>query len=202
MSAYDNAMTQLEKASTVMNLNKDIHEILKFPDRILQVSIPMKMDSGEVKVFTGYRSQFNNALGPYKGGIRYHQDVSLDEIKALSFWMMIKTATVNIPMGGGKGGIIVNPKELSVAELEKLSRGFIQKIYREIGSEKDVPAPDVYTTPQIMGWMRDEYEKLVGYSDPGVITGKAIADGGSAGRKTATAQGGVYVVLELAKKLG
>lgn len=194
-------MAQLDKAARVMNLDKNIHEILKQPERVLTVAIPVKMDSGETKVFTGYRSQFNNALGPYKGGIRYHWNVTLDEVKALSFWMMVKCATVNIPMGGGKGGIIVNPKELSEGELERLSRGFIQKIWRNIGSDKDVPAPDVYTTPQIMAWMRDEYEKLVGQPDPGVITGKPLEQGGSEGRGFSTAQGGVYCVRELAKKL-
>lgn len=198
---FENAMAQLDKAARVMNLDKNIHEILKQPERVLTVAIPVKMDSGETKVFTGYRSQFNNALGPYKGGIRYHWNVTLDEVKALSFWMMVKCATVNIPMGGGKGGIIVNPKELSEGELERLSRGFIQKIWRNIGSDKDVPAPDVYTTPQIMAWMRDEYEKLVGQPDPGVITGKPLEQGGSEGRGFSTAQGGVYCVRELAKKL-
>lgn len=199
---FENAMSQLDKAAKIMNLDKNIYEILKQPDRVLTVSIPVKMDSGEVKIFTGYRSQYNNALGPYKGGIRYHWNVTFDEVKALSFWMMVKCATVNIPMGGGKGGIIVNPKELSPGELERMSRGYIQKIWREIGSDKDVPAPDVYTNPTIMGWMRDEFEKLIGKKDPGVITGKAIADGGSEGRETATAQGGVYCVRELAKKKG
>lgn len=198
---FTNAMSQLDKAAKIMNLDKNIHEILKQPERILTVAVPVKMDNGEVKVFTGYRSQYNNVLGPYKGGIRYHQNVSLDEVKALSFWMMVKCATVNIPMGGGKGGIIVNSKELSLGELERLSREYIRKIWLNIGSDKDVPAPDMYTTPKIMGWMRDEYEKLLGHADPGVITGKAIADGGSEGRETATAQGGVYVVKELAKKL-
>lgn len=198
---FENALTQLEKAAKIMNLDKNFHEILKQPDRVLTVSIPVKMDSGEVKVFTGFRSQYNNALGPYKGGIRYHENVSLDEVRALSFWMMVKCATVNIPMGGGKGGIIVDSKKLSAGELERLSRGYIQKIYRDIGSDKDVPAPDMYTTPQIMGWMRDEFEKLLGHADPGVITGKAVTDGGSEGRETATAQGGVYVVREYAKKM-
>lgn len=199
---FVNAMSQLDKAAKVMNLDKNIHEVLKQPERVLTVAIPVKMDNGETKVFTGYRSQYNNALGPYKGGIRYHWNVSLDEVKALSFWMMIKCAVVNIPMGGGKGGIIVNPKELSVGELERLSREYIRKIWRVIGSDKDVPAPDVYTTPQIMGWMRDEFEKLIGRPDPGVITGKPLAQGGSEGRETATAMGGVYVVRELAKKKG
>ncbi len=199
---FENALVQLDKAAKIMNLDKNIHETLKYPDRVLMVSVPVQMDNGETKVFSGFRSQYNNALGPYKGGIRYHQNVSLDEVKALSFWMMVKCATVNIPMGGGKGGIIVNSKELSESELERMSRVYIQKIWRNIGSQIDVPAPDMYTTPKIMGWMLNEFEKLLGHADPGAITGKAIADGGSAGRETATAQGGVYVVRELAKKLG
>lgn len=194
-------MAQLEKAAKIMNLDKNIHEILRQPDRVITVSVPVKMDTGDIKVFTGYRAQYNDSLGPYKGGIRYHWNVTLDEVKALSFWMMVKCATVNIPMGGGKGGIIVNPKELSVGELERMSRAYIQKIWRNIGSDQDVPAPDVYTTPQIMAWMRDEFEKLVGHSDPGVITGKPLDQGGSEGRGYSTAQGGVYCVRELAKKL-
>ena len=199
---FENALKQLEKAAKIMNLDKNIHEVLKQPDRVLTVSVPVRMDNGGVQVFTGFRSQYNNALGPYKGGIRYHESVSLDEVKALSFWMMIKCATVNIPMGGGKGGIIVDSKKLSERELERMSREYVRKIWREIGSDKDVPAPDMYTTPKIMGWMRAEYEKLVGHSDPGVITGKAIKDGGSEGREQATAQGGVYVTRELMKKIG
>jgi len=199
-NAFDNAMAQLEKAANIMDLDTSIHTVLKQPERVLTVAIPIVMDSGETRVFTGFRSQYNNTLGPYKGGIRYHWNVSLDEVKALSFWMTIKCATVNIPMGGGKGGIIVNPKELSEGELERLSRGFVQKIWRNIGSDQDIPAPDVYTTPQIMGWMRNEYESLVGHSDPGVITGKPIEDGGSEGRSFSTAQGGVYCVIALAKK--
>ena len=198
---FENAMAQLDKAAKIMNLGKDMHEVLSAPERVLTVAIPVKMDSGEVKVFTGYRSQYNDVLGPYKGGIRYHPNVSLDEVKALSFWMMVKCATVNIPMGGGKGGIIVNPKEMSEGEVERLSRGYVQKIWRNIGSDKDVPAPDVYTTPQIMAWMRDEYEKLVGHPDPGVITGKPLDQGGSEARSYSTAQGGVYCTRELAKKM-
>ena len=198
---FENALKQLEKAANIMGLDKNIYEVLKQPDRVLTVSVPVKMDNGEVKVFTGFRSQYNDALGPYKGGIRYHENVSLDEVKALSFWMMVKCATVNIPMGGGKGGIIVDSKKLSEGETERMSREYVRKIWRVIGSDKDVPAPDMYTTPKIMGWMRDEFEKLVGHADPGVITGKAIADGGSEGREQATAQGGVYVTRELMKKL-
>jgi glutamate dehydrogenase/leucine dehydrogenase len=198
---FENAMTQLDKAAKIMNLDKNIYRVLSQPERVLTVAIPVKMDNGEIKVFTGYRSQYNDVLGPYKGGIRYHWDVTLDEVKALSFWMMVKCATVNIPMGGGKGGIIVNPKEMSEGEIEKLSRGYVQKVWRNIGSDKDVPAPDVYTTPQIMAWMRDEYEKLVGHADPGVITGKPLDQGGSEGRGFSTAQGGVYCTREVAKKL-
>ncbi|MCB9798978.1 Glu/Leu/Phe/Val dehydrogenase [Candidatus Nomurabacteria bacterium] len=202
MNPFENALKQLDTAAAVMNLDRDKHEILKHPDRVLHVSIPVKMDNGSVQVFKGFRSQYNNALGVYKGGIRYHWDVSEDEVKALSFWMAIKCAAVNIPLGGGKGGVIVNPKELSEGELERLSRGYVQKVWRNIGSDKDVPAPDVYTTPQIMGWMRSEYEKLVGYEDPGVITGKPIDQGGSEGRSFSTAQGGVYVTRQLSEKLG
>jgi glutamate dehydrogenase/leucine dehydrogenase len=199
---FENAMAQLDKAAKLINLEETVYERLKTPDRVLKANIAIKMDNGEEKVFTGFRSQYNNALGPYKGGIRYHPDVTEDEVKALSFWMTIKCATVNIPMGGGKGGVIVNPKELSRGELEKLSRGYVREIWKYIGSDKDVPAPDVYTTPQIMAWMRDEYEKLVGHEDPGVITGKPLDQGGSEGRGFSTAQGGVYCVVELAKKMG
>lgn len=200
-SAFDNAMTQLSRAAKLINLEKDILIQLEQPERLITMAIPVKMDTGEIKIFTGYRSQFNNALGPYKGGIRYHPNVSEDEVKALSFWMMVKCATVNIPMGGGKGGVIVNPKDLSQGEIERLSRGYIQKIWRYLGSNQDVPAPDVYTTPQIMSWMRDEFEKLVGHADPGVITGKPLDQGGSEARGYSTAQGGVYMVRELAHKI-
>lgn len=200
-SAFDNALTQLHKAATIMKLEKDILCQLESPERLLTVSIPVKMDSGAVKMFTGYRSQFNNALGPYKGGIRYHPQVCEDEVKALSFWMMVKCAAVNIPMGGGKGGIIVNHKELSEGELERLSRAYVGKIWRYLGSDQDVPAPDVYTTPKIMCWMRNEFEKLSGHPDPGVITGKTLEQGGSEARSYSTAQGGVYVTRELAGKM-
>ena len=200
-SPFDNAMRQLNRAAKVIDLDKDVHEVLKRPDRVVEAAIPVKMDDGHVRVFTGYRSQYNNAIGVYKGGIRYHQDVTEDEVKALSFWMMIKCATVNIPLGGGKGGVVVNPKELSNEEVERLSRGYMQKMWPVLGSDKDVPAPDVYTNPTIMGWMRDEYEKIIGKPDPGVITGKPVDQGGSEGRSFATAQGGVYCTIELAKKM-
>lgn len=198
---FENAMKQLDKAASVMSLDGDTHELLRHPKRVLTVSIPVRMDDGSLKVFTGFRSQHNDARGPHKGGIRYHWDVTLDEVKALSFWMTMKCSVVGIPLGGGKGGVIVNPKELSEGELERLSRGYIQKIYKYIGLTQDVPAPDVYTNPKIMGWMMDEFEKLTGEKHPGVITGKPLSLGGSQGRGSATAQGGVYVLREAAKKL-
>lgn len=194
---YQNYLKQLEKAKEILKLDEDISEQLKAPKRILEVSIPVKMDNGKIKVFQGFRSQFNDALGPHKGGIRFHQDVTRDEVMALSAWMMLKTAVVGIPLGGGKGGVICNPKEMSENELEQVSRGFIQKIYKYIGPTSDVPAPDVNTDGQIMAWMMDEYEKLTGTHAPGVITGKPIDLGGSLGRDTATAQGGYYTLGEL-----
>jgi glutamate dehydrogenase/leucine dehydrogenase len=166
----------------------------------VEVSIPVVMDSGEQKIFTCFRSQHNNARGAYKGGIRYHQDVNLDEVRALSFWMSFKNAVVNVPFGGGKGGIIVNPKELSETELEKLSRGWVKKMYPILGPEFDVPAPDVNTNGQIMNWMVDEYQKITGNPKSlAVFTGKPLGKGGSEGREEATGFGGVYVFEEVVK---
>lgn len=199
---FQNALAQLTKAAGVMKLPGDVTAVLSVPKRLLTVSIPVKMDNGTVKVFTGYRSQYNDALGPFKGGIRYHWNVTEDEVKALSLWMTMKCAVVGLPLGGGKGGIIVNPKELSEGELERLSRGYIRAIYKYIGPTQDVPAPDVYTNGQIMSWMLDEYEKLVGQKAPGMITGKPLSLGGSRGRDKATAQGGVFVLLEAVQKMG
>lgn len=199
---FQNALAQLAKAAGVMKLSAEVKAVLSAPKRLLTVSIPVKMDNGEIKVFTGYRSQYNDALGPFKGGIRYHWNVTEDEVKALSLWMTMKCAVVGLPLGGGKGGIIVNPKELSEGELERLSRGYIRALYKYVGPTQDVPAPDVYTTGQIMSWMLDEYEKLVGEKAPGMITGKPLALGGSRGRDKATAQGGVFVLLEAVKKMG
>lgn len=199
---FENAMAQLDKAASVMQLDKNIHSVLRQPKRVLTVSIPVKMDDGNIKVFTGFRSQYNDALGPFKGGIRYHYNVTLDEVKALSFWMTMKCAVAGLPLGGGKGGIIFDPKQLSEAELERLSRGYIRQIYKYVGPTQDVPAPDVYTNGQIMSWMLDEYEKLVGEHAPGFITGKPLSLGGSLGRDKATAQGGVFVLQEVAAKLG
>jgi glutamate dehydrogenase/leucine dehydrogenase len=199
INPFETAKAQLELAAETAKLDKNKIERLKYPDRYVEVSIPVKMDSGEQKIFTGFRSQHNNARGPYKGGIRYHQDVNLDEVRALSFWMSFKNAVVNVPFGGGKGGIIVNPKELSAGELERLSRGFVQKIYPIIGPETDVPAPDVNTTGQIMGWMLDEYQKCSGNKSMATFTGKSLDNGGSQGREEATGFGGVYVFEEVIK---
>ena len=198
---FENAMEQLHQAAAIMNLSQEKVTLLSHPDRIIEVSIPVRMDSGEIQVFTGYRVQYTNALGPYKGGIRYHSGVTKDEVKALSFWMAIKCAALGLPLGGGKGGVIVDPKKLSKSELEKLSRGYIRQLWRYLGSDIDVPAPDVYTTGEIMQWMRDEFEHLAGKKDPGMITGKPLNQGGSEVREYATAQGGVYCVEELAKHM-
>ena len=152
---YENFLEQLERASKVPKLKEDIAEMLKHPERVIEVSIPVKMDDGSIKVFTGWRSQHNTALGPTKGGIRYHWNVTKEEVMALSAWMTFKNAVMNLPYGGGKGGIRVNPKEMSEEEVERLSRTYIQRIYKYIGPEEDIPAPDVYTNPQIMAWMEE-----------------------------------------------
>ncbi|MCB9358425.1 Glu/Leu/Phe/Val dehydrogenase [Candidatus Woesearchaeota archaeon] len=197
---FESAKKQLDRALGHIQISDDAKEILRSPKETIEVSIPVRKDDGSLKVFTGYRVRFNDILGPTKGGIRYHPDVSLEEVKALSFWMTFKCAVVNLPYGGGKGGIIVNPKELSRQELERLSRGFISAIYDFIGPEKDIPAPDVYTNETIMGWMADEYGKIARYHTPAIVTGKPIALGGSLGRGDATARGGYYVIKELVKQ--
>ena len=202
LDSFDIALQQLEKAAKVMNLDKEALEILRAPQQILEVSLPVRMDNGKVKTFKGFRVHYNNARGPVKGGIRFHPQETLSTVKALSAWMTWKTAVVDIPMGGSKGGIICNPKELSLGELERLSRAYVRAIADFIGPEIDVPAPDVYTTPQIMAWMMDEYETIVRRSAPGVITGKPLTLGGSQGRGDATAKGGMYVLKVGAKKKG
>ena len=198
---FANATKQLENAAELLDLDKNILEILKNPKRILEVSIPVKMDSGETKIFKGFRCQYNDALGPFKGGIRFHPKVNLSEVKALSAWMTWKCSVADIPFGGGKGGIIVDARKLSERELERLSRGYIQAIGDFIGPQIDIPAPDVYTTPQIMAWMMDEFSKIKGYNIPGIVTGKPLEVGGVKGRKFSTSQGGVYVFEKAIEKM-
>lgn len=199
---YEAALKQLDIAAEKLNLDLGIHEILKRPMRAFIVNIPVVMDDGGVRVFTGYRVQYNDALGPTKGGIRYHPDLTLDEVTALAAWMTWKTAVTGLPLGGGKGGIRCNPKEMSKAELERLTRGYARAIAKFIGPFTDVPAPDVYTTAEMMAWIMDEYSEIVGYPAFGVVTGKPINVGGSLGRNEATSRGVMYTVVEAAKHLG
>ncbi len=194
------AQQQICKAVQALNLDPAIANILAEPQWFIEVSFPVKMDDGRIKVFKGYRSQHNNALGPFKGGIRFHPEVSGDEVKALSIWMTLKCAILSLPYGGSKGGVICEPAELSNNELEQISRRFIRKIYNFVGPENDIPAPDVNTNACIMGWMWDEYENLKGISSPGFITGKPLVLGGSCGRTEATGRGVAVITREAAKQ--
>lgn len=191
------AQEQLEHVRKYLEINENIFVQFKQPKKVIEVNIPVRMDDGRIEVFTGFRAQFNDARGPFKGGIRFHPGVTREEVKALSMWMTWKTAVVDLPLGGAKGGVIVDPHKLSMSELERLSRGYIRAIYKLIGPEVDIPAPDVYTTPQIMGWMLDEYETISGKHQPGVITGKALSLGGSKVRSFSTALGAFYIIEEL-----
>jgi len=201
LNVWQMAQRQLDDIAEIIGLDDSIHGYLREPKRVLTVSVPVRMDSGEHRVFEGYRVQHNLSRGPGKGGIRYHPDVTLDEVKALAMWMSWKCALVNIPFGGAKGGVICDPKSMSIQEIENLTRRFTSEISIFIGPEKDIPAPDVYTTPQIMAWIMDTYSMQHGYSIPGVVTGKPIAVGGSLGRDKATARGCLYVVDEAMKEL-
>jgi len=196
------AQKQLDTAAERLGLDPATHELLRWPQKELIVSIPVRMDDGEVKVFRGYRVQYNSARGPNKGGLRWHPDETIDTVRALAAWMTWKTSVVDIPLGGGKGGVTCSPKMMSEREKERLARGYMRAVAGILSVAKDVPAPDVYTTPQIMAWMMDEYETLAGEHHPGVITGKPIPLGGSEGRGDATARGGVYAVREAARELG
>jgi glutamate dehydrogenase/leucine dehydrogenase len=199
---YEAVLRLLDIAAQKLNLEPGLHEMLKRPMRTIIVNIPIVMDDGSLQVFTGYRVQFNDVLGPTKGGIRYHPDLTLDEVIALSAWMTLKTAVTGLPLGGGKGGIRCNPKEMSQGELERLTRGYTRAMARNIGPNYDVPAPDVYTDSQTMAWIMDEYSDIVGYNAFGVVTGKPISVGGSLGRNEATSRGVMYTVIEAAKHLG
>lgn len=198
-SLYEEALKPLKKAAVVLNLEPDVVEVLNNPERIVIVSIPVKMDSGKIKVFTGYRVRHNTSRGPAKGGIRYHPGVCLDEVKSLAFWMSVKNGVVDVPYGGGKGGITCNPKEMSQGELERLTRGYAAAIAKFVGPDQDIPAPDVGTNAQIMGWFVDEYCKIAGKYVPGVITAKPLTIGGSKGRGTATGRGAFFATLEAVK---
>ncbi len=202
MNIFEMAQIPFNQAVEAMKLDQGVRDIIANPERTLEVSIPVNMDDGSVKVFTGYRSQHSTILGPAKGGVRYHQNVSMDEVKTLAFWMTCKCAVAGLPYGGGKGGIIVDPSKLSLREKEALTRGFIDKIAPIIGEKKDIPAPDMNTNAQVMGWMMDEYSKLTGQFEPGFITGKAIIVGGSLGRTAATGRGVVVAALEALKLKG
>jgi glutamate dehydrogenase (NAD(P)+) len=196
---FESATQQLRNAAEYLKLDEDIFQILANPKRQLTVSLPVRMDTGSIHVFTGYRVQYNDARGPFKGGIRYHPGVTLDEVKALSAWMTWKTSVANIPYGGAKGGIICDPKHMSQPELERLTRRYAAAITPIIGPYKDIPAPDVYTNAQIMAWILDTYSTLEGHMSPGVVTGKPIPLGGSLGRDKATGRGAVFCTVEAAK---
>ncbi len=196
------AQAQLDQAAAVLQLDPVMHAFLREPMRELHFTLPVRMDDGHVEIFSGYRVQYNDARGPGKGGLRFHHEETIDTVRALAAWMTWKTAVVDIPLGGAKGGVICDPRLLSQTELERLSRAYMRAVSRHVGIRQDVPAPDVYTNPQIMAWMMDEYQALMGFHEPGVITGKPLPLGGSLGRNDATARGGIYTVREAASLLG
>ncbi|WMJ18390.1 Glu/Leu/Phe/Val dehydrogenase [Geobacillus proteiniphilus] len=192
----------IKEALAKLGYGEEMYELLKEPLRVLTVRIPVRMDDGTVKVFTGYRAQHSDAVGPTKGGIRFHPDVTEEEVKALSMWMTIKAGIVGLPYGGGKGGIVCDPRNMSMGELERLSRGYVRAISQIVGPSKDIPAPDVFTNSQIMAWMMDEYSRIREFDSPGFITGKPLVLGGSQGREKATALGVTISIEEAAKKAG
>jgi len=202
INPFEVAKRQIDACANILKLSPSVTAMLKTPMRELHVSLPVRMDDGSIKVFQGFRVQYNDARGPAKGGIRFHPDETIDTVRALAAWMTWKCALLDLPLGGGKGGVICNPKEMSAGELERLSRAYIRAVFQFVGPERDVPAPDVYTTPQIMAWMMDEYSAISGKPQFGVITGKPLAIGGSPGRGDATARGGMYTIREAAKTLG
>ncbi len=200
LNLFTSTQHVINDALSKLGYSEEMYELLKEPIRMLTVRIPVRMDDGSIKVFTGYRAQHNDAVGPTKGGVRFHPEVDEEEVKALSMWMSLKCGIVDLPYGGGKGGIICDPRTMSFTELEKLSRGYVRAISQIVGPTKDIPAPDVYTNSQIMAWMMDEYSRLRENDSPGFITGKPIVLGGSQGREKATAQGVTICIEEAAKK--
>ncbi|MBY7143472.1 Glu/Leu/Phe/Val dehydrogenase [Virgibacillus sp. NKC19-3] len=202
MDVLSSTRTVVKTALEKLGYPDEVFELLKDPIRMMTVRIPVRMDDGSIKVFTGYRAQHNDAVGPTKGGVRFHPNVTETEVKALSIWMSLKAGIVDLPYGGGKGGIICDPREMSFRELEGLSRGYVRAISQIVGPNKDIPAPDVFTNSQIMAWMMDEYSRIDEFNSPGFITGKPIALGGSHGREAATAKGVTICINEAAKKRG
>jgi glutamate dehydrogenase len=200
-NAFQMAQQQFDQVAEQLKLDQQVSDYLRWPMREFSFRIPVKMDSGDIKIFNGFRVQHNDAIGPCKGGIRFHPSETIDTVRALATWMTWKCAVADIPLGGGKGGVIVDPATLTNTEKENLCRGYMQKIWRNIGPRRDVPAPDVGTTPQMMGWMMDEYSKLSGEYTPGVITGKPVGGGGSLGRTEATGLGVIYAIREAMKRL-
>ncbi len=201
LNPFEIAQSQLDTAAEVLKLDAGMHAFLREPIRELHVSLPVRMDDGNVQVFRGFRVQYNDARGPTKGGIRFHPEETIDTVRALAAWMTWKCSIMDLPLGGGKGGVVCNPKSMSKGELERLSRAYVRQVGRILGPQMDIPAPDVYTDAQIMSWMMDEYSAMQGYNVPGVITGKPLCLGGSCGRNDATARGGMYTVREAAKAL-
>lgn len=202
VNPLENVQMILKKSCEILNLDGSLYELLKEPERTIEINIPVKMDNGKFRIFKGYRSQHCDVMGPYKGGIRFHPSVNGDEVKALSIWMSLKCSATHLPFGGGKGGIIVDVDELSENELEKLSRGYVKELYKYIGDRFDIPAPDVNTNEKIMAWMLDEYIKLTGNNTLATFTGKALGFGGSYGRKEATGVGVAVITRESLKKIG
>ena len=202
LNLFHSTQIVVKEALDQLGYSDEMYELLKEPMRMLTVRIPVRMDNDKVRIFTGYRSQHNDAVGPTKGGVRFHPEVNEDEVKALSLWMSLKCGIANLPYGGGKGGIICDPREMSFRELERLSRGYVRAISQIVGPTKDIPAPDVFTNSQIMAWMMDEYSRIREFDSPGFITGKPVVLGGSHGRETATARGVTICIEEAARKKG
>lgn len=200
LNLFTSTQVVIKEALEKLGYDEGMYELLKEPLRMVEVRIPVRMDDGKVKVFTGYRGQHNDAVGPTKGGVRFHPGVSADEVKALSMWMTLKAGIVDLPYGGGKGGIICDPREMSMGELERLSRGYVRALSQVMGPSKDIPAPDVFTNAQIMAWMMDEYSAIDEFNSPGFITGKPVVLGGSHGRDRATAEGVTIIINEAAKR--
>ncbi|WP_281393976.1 Glu/Leu/Phe/Val family dehydrogenase [Texcoconibacillus texcoconensis] len=202
MDVLESTRTVIQKALDKLGYPEEVYELMKDPLRMMTVRIPVRMDDGSTEIFTGYRAQHNDAVGPTKGGVRFHPEVTEDQVKALSIWMSLKAGIVDLPYGGGKGGIVCDPRNMSFRELERLSRGYVRSVSQIVGPTKDIPAPDVFTNSQIMAWMMDEYSRMQEFDSPGFITGKPIVLGGSHGRESATAKGVTICIKEAAKKKG